>query len=297
MKQSTFLALSAAALTATMGFAGCPAAPDPPPPVEPPAGCDAEGLLSVRLGFSITFGEDIYTVDDWLASMADAGVERYEAAFVGMVAALTDENGQRTIRIEPPPPEDDGKGDDDDDSGDDDDDSAAEDETPFITLETRLPSGYEIPVQEGQLIAFLLGINAAHDKPRTAFRIMEFDEEEGAPGALLFYAEPGSNEQGFYDGMAYDGEELPSGVFTQAGPEDYGCPVKAPSACGDLFNLALSFETMEGEAIELWPGETAVFASGEQMLEVVNVWSYDWRDVTCDTDQFERNYAFFVVGR
>ena len=90
---------------------------------------------------------------------------------------------------------------------------------------------------------------------------------------------------------------LVGGIWGRLSGVPYSCPVKAPSACGDLFNLAMSFETEEGETLELWPGETALFAAGEQTLEVVNVWSYDWRDVTCDTDQFERNFAFFVVGR
>ena len=29
----------------------------------------------------------------------------------------------------------------------------------------------------------------------------------------------------------------------------------------------------------------------DQTLEVVNVWSYDWRDVTCDSAQFDRNFS------
>ncbi len=165
---------------------------------------------------------------------------------------------------------------------------------PLLTVDFwyYLPQGKTIPLEAGQNVQWVYVWNFVA-APATAPLILAED------GTLLFYGEPGANGLTFSNDPLYP-DETTNPVFTDVIPRDRGCSPILYLDCGNQYNLETEFVTVQGDSIRLWPGETGSFQLGdpgaEVGYEITNVWSYDWRDVTCDGPQYERNFAFFVLA-
>jgi hypothetical protein len=154
-----------------------------------------------------------------------------------------------------------------------------------------LPQGKTIPVAAEEDVQWAYVFNLV-SQPATAPLVFDAD------GVLLFYGEPGANGITFSNDPIYP-DETENPLFSNVIPQDRDCSPLNYLDCGNQYNLELEFLTWSGETILLWPGETGTFLFGEEdaqrEYELTNVWSYDWRDVTCDGPQYERNYAFFLL--
>jgi len=154
-----------------------------------------------------------------------------------------------------------------------------------------LPQGKTIPAEVGTDVQWVYVFNLVSE-PATAPLIFDAD------GVLLFYGEPGSNGITFSNDPLYP-DETENPVFSDVIPQDRDCSPLNYLDCGNQYNLELEFVTWTGESLFLWPGESGTFPLGEgeaqRDYELTNVWSFDWRDVTCEGPQYERNYAFFLL--
>ncbi len=270
-----------------LGLTGCDTADDDDStPEEEPAGCENFSLQNILYDFVIDDPDDLLglgvtqTDDEFWTDYAQEFADDGNYAVLYLALGLTvashgpDGNNQQLVM-----------------------EMRDEEGAVMITVTFNyfLPMGKTIPVATEQNIVWQYTWNFVSE-PRTA--PLFFDED----GVLLFYGEPGAN------GLAYNNdpyvEEDPNPtanpLFAEVRTIDEGCSPINYLDCGNQINLMMEFTTWDGQEIELWPGETGTFLFGEegaeQEYELINVWSYDWRDVTtCEGPQYERNYAFFVM--
>ncbi len=174
---------------------------------------------------------------------------------------------------------------------------------PFLWLdfEYYLPQGRTIPTEVGDTVVWYFIWNfSSIDYPSTTAMITDAD------GLVLFYGEPGANgialdnDDRFYDPV-WDYNPTANPFFENVVPNDVGCSPMIELDCGDQYNLQVQYYTWEQQSLLLWPGESSSFEVAYsddvvEQYEIINVWSYDWRDVSCDGPQYERNYAFFILS-
>ena len=170
----------------------------------------------------------------------------------------------------------------------------------WMDFEYYLPQGRTIPVAVGDAVVWYFIWNFSNlDYPSTTAWITDVE------GKLLFYGEPGANgialdnDDRFYDPV-WDYNPTANPFFENVVPNDIGCSPILELDCGAQYNLQVQYYTWDQQIMPLWPGESGIFEvaySDETVVEyeIINVWSYDWRDVSCEGPQYERNYAFFVL--
>ncbi len=170
----------------------------------------------------------------------------------------------------------------------------------WLDFEYYLPQGRTIPVEVGATVIWYFIWNfSSIEFPSTTALITDAD------GLVLFYGEPGANgvaldnDDRFYDPV-WDYNPTASPFFENVVPNDVGCSPTLELDCGDQYNLQVQYFTWDQLSLALWPGESSTFEVTYSddvvaQYELINVWSYDWADVSCEGPQYERNYAFFVL--
>ena len=170
----------------------------------------------------------------------------------------------------------------------------------WLDFEYHLPQGRTIPVEVGDTVLWDYHWNFTNlDHPSTAVQVKTAD------GVVLFYGEPGANgvaldnDDRFYI-PAWDYNPTANPFFENVVPNDVGCSPTLELDCGNQYNLQVQYYTWDQQSLALWPGESSTFEvtySDEivEQYDLINVWSYDWADVSCEGPQYERNYAFFVL--
>ena len=148
-----------------------------------------------------------------------------------------------------------------------------------LRIDYRLPEPYAVPLVVGQGVFSQLVMDTGTGTLVHGFAIAQ-SKEDG--GELLFLAEP-SNE-----GMVYaPGNTHP--MFTQIDPRDRACPNTRndPGACANPYNLSVQFvvkpeelDGPDGPTFELYPTETADFTFLGGAFQVVNLWSYAYREIS-----------------
>ncbi len=262
---------------------GCPAADDDDDTTaEEPAGCESFSLQNILYSFEV---ED---PDDLLATGQPVTDDAY---WLGVAQEVSDSSGYQVLMLGWPltvvAHEPDGN------QWRVDMEYQDEDGVALITVHFWyfLPQAKTIPVDAGMDVQWMYVFNLV-TAPATAPIFTDAD------GVLLFYGEPGSNGLTFSNDPIYP-DETENPVFSDVIPQDRDCSPLNYLDCGDQYNLELEFHTWDGQTLSLWPGESDTLTLGEgesvRDYELTNVWSYDWRDVTCDGPQYERNYAFFLL--
>jgi len=175
-----------------------------------------------------------------------------------------------------------------------------EDRFLWLDFEYYLPQGRTIPANVGETVVWYFIWNFSNiDYPSTTALITDVD------GIVLFYGEPGANgialdnDDRFYD-PGWDYNPTANPFFENVVPNGVGCSPTLELDCGNQYNLQVQYYTWDQQNLLLWPGESSNFevAYSDEIVEeyeIINVWSYDWSDVSCEGPQYERNYAFFVL--
>ena len=247
---------------------GCPESSvpdDDDQTIEPPEGCDLLALTNVVFDWAVTIEGEEYTEDTIEGLMVDAGVTFFPFNFVGSVteAGVVPDSTNRRLGVTQDPPEE----------------PDPEFQPAVLRVDYRLPDGYEIPVSLEQGLFAQLVMDISRGVLVHGFALAQ-SEEDG--GELLFLAEP-SNE-----GMVYTpGNGHP--MFSGVGTRDRACPNTRndPGACANPYNLSLEFvvkpeieDGPDGPSFELYPTETGEFSYLGGRFQVVNLWSYAYREIS-----------------
>lgn len=261
--------LALAALCLGLGSFACPSGEadddDTDRTIDPPAGCDLLALTNVVFDWQVTIEGEVYTEQTIEELMVEAGVDVFPFNFVGSVTelgALPDSSFHRVVITQDPPEEPD-----------------PEFQAAVLQIDYRLPSEYELPVVADQAVFAQMVMDISRGVLVHGFAVAQ-SEDDG--GALLFLTEP-SNE-----GMVYTpGPTHP--VFSLVETRDRACPNTRndPNACANPYNLSLQFlvkpEEMDGPdgpSFELYPTEAGEFDFLGHRYQVVNLWSYGYREIS-----------------
>jgi hypothetical protein len=231
--------------------------------IEPPPGCDLLALSNVVFDWAVTIEGEEYTEDTIEGLMKKVDVDYFPFAFFGSVTELGPLEGSTRTRLvvtQDPPAEKD-----------------PEFVAAVLQIDYLLPAPYSIPVLLGQGLGTELVMDISRGILVHGFRIYQ-SEDDG--GELLFLVEP-SNE-----GMVYTpGPGHP--MFTLIETRDRACPNLRTDACASPYNLSLQFRVKpeeidgpDGPSFELYPTETAPFTFLDGTYEVVNLWSYAYREIS-----------------
>lgn len=241
----------------------CPGDPEPPPTIEPPAGCSQFAFEAVTFEFQIHFGGVDYAQADLLLLLDDAGADRFQFPFGGVVTELAPdpEGGREAITVT---------------------ETAAEGEPPLddpnsLRVVYQLPAGHELPVLADQSAGVEVVLDRSSGELLRAFSLWDLPPEE--PPTLLFLAE--ANDLG----LAYEpGASHP--LFEAIEVLDRNCPTLRPLPCGaERYNLEARFlprvqaESAPADAVSLWPTDAATIQVDGLDFEVVNTWSFTHRNL------------------
>ena len=264
---SPLVPLACCALIAPM-LAACPSEGDDDDSartIEPPEGCDLLALANVVFHWAVTIDGEEYTEDTIEGLMVDAGVTYFPFNFTGSVTELGPVEGSSNSRLvitQDPPEEPD-----------------PEFVASVLQIDYRLPAPYSIPVSLGQGLFSQLVMDISRGVLVHGFALVQSVDDGGE---LLFLVEP-SNE-----GMVYaPGNGHP--MFSRIDTRDRACPNTRndPGACATPYNLSLQFVVKpeevggpDGESFELYPTENADFSFLGGAFQVVNLWSYAYREIS-----------------
>jgi len=261
--------------------------------IEAPQACNNPSLSNVSFTFSIHYDGEDYPQDELLGLMEEWGTEIFSFNFTPAVItelgpdpdsnrmAVTLLDATPTKEGEPPP-----------------------EDPNSIRIVYELPLGYELPVEVGQEIGSVVGLDISRGSLIAAFVFFEVVEtEEGTDIELLFLAEPSD-----------------LGSFWEPGPfhplladfslRDRACPNLNALQCASTYNLSMEVTTQDilddegnvtepGTDFEVWPTESVDFTSDGLDLRFVNVWSYTYREINPDCigpyDYSAKRKSFFVT--
>jgi hypothetical protein len=233
--------------------------------IDPPDGCDLLALSNVVFDWEVTIEGEVYTEDTIEELMIEFQVSVFPFNFTGSVTELgpvPDTSVTRLVITQDPPEEPD-----------------PEFDPSVLRIDYRLPDEYGIPVEVGQGVFSQMVMDITRGVLVHGFAIVQSDDDGGE---LLFLAEP-SNE-----GMVYSpGPNHP--MFNSVATRDRACPNTRndTGACANPYNLSLQFlvkaeevDGPKGPNFELYPTETADFTFGGGEFQVVNLWSYGYREIS-----------------
>jgi len=261
--------LAPLALLVPLTFVACPSEDtdddDSDRTIAPPAGCDLLALTNVVFDWAVTIEGEEYTEDTIEDLMVEFGVDVFPFNFPGSIterAPIPDTTFTRIVITQDPPEEPD-----------------PEFQAMVLRIDYRLPDEYDIPVEVGQGVFSQMVMDISRGILVHGFAIVQ-SKDDG--GEILFIAEP-SNE-----GMVYTpGPNHP--MFSVVETRDRACPNTRndPGACANPYNLSLQFlvkpeevDGPDGPAFELYPTETGEFTYLGGAFQVVNLWSYGYREIS-----------------
>lgn len=276
---------------------GCPSSVDDDDDgrvIDPPDGCSLPALSNVSFSFLIHYDGEDYSQSDLLALMEEFGADNFSFAFAP--AAVTelgpDPDSNRlaiTLTDNTPPPE-----------GED-----PPEDPNYVRIVYELPLGYELPVEIGQEMGSITGLDTSTGHLIAAFGLWEMVEtpEGDIDYQLLFLAEP-SDLGNFWAPGAFHP------TFKEVEFRDRACPNLNALQCASTYNLSMEFTTLDlfdddgnvieaGTSFELWPTEHMDFVYNGLELRVVNVWSFTHREINPDCigayDYSAERKSFFVT--
>jgi hypothetical protein len=262
--------------------------------IEPPAACSNPSLSNVSFTFNIHYDGEDYPQSELLGLMEEWGMETF--AFNFTPAVVTElgpdpDSNRMALNLLDATPVKEGE-------------EPPEDPN-SIRIVYELPLGYELPLELGQEIGSVVGLDVSRGSLIMAFVFFSvIENEEGAPDIeVLFLAEPSD-----------------LGSFWEPGPfhpmlrdfnlRDRACPNINALQCASTYNLSMEVRTQDivddegvviepGIDFEVWPTEHVDFTLDGVDLRFVNVWSYAHREINPDCtgtyDYSAKRKSFFVT--
>jgi len=262
--------------------------------IEPPAECSNPALSTVNFTFNIHYDGEDYPQDELLGLMAEWGMETFSFNFTPAVVTELGpdpDSNRLAVTLTDATPVKEGE--------------EPPDDPNTVRIVYELPLGYQLPVEVGQEIGSVLGLDVSTGSLIPAF--VFFEVVENAEGEevveLLFLAEPGDLGSFWTPGPFHP-------FLSEFELRDRACPNLNSLQCASTYNLSMDVATHDllddegnvieaGTSFEVWPTEHVDFTFDGVDLRFVNVWSYAYREINPDCigpyDYSAKRKSFFVT--
>jgi hypothetical protein len=285
-------------LVLSVDFVGCPEGEgddDDDRIIEAPAACNNPSLANVSFTFNIHYDGEDYPQDELLGLMAEWGTDTFSFNFTPAVVTELGpdpDSNRLAVTLTDATPVKEGE-------------EPPEDPN-TVRIIYELPLGYELPIELGQEIGSVLGLDVSTGSLIPAFVFFELVEnEEGDTDIeLLFLAEPGDLGNFWTPGPFHP-------FLSEFELRDRACPNLNSLQCASTYNLSMEVATHDildddgnvveaGTGFEVWPTEHVDFTFDGVDLRFVNVWSYTYREINQDCigpyDYSAHRKSFFVTA-
>jgi hypothetical protein len=285
-------------LVLSVAFVGCPEGEgddDDDRIIEAPAACNNPSLANVSFTFNIHYDGEDYPQDELLGLMAEWGTDTFSFNFTPAVVTELGpdpDSNRLAVTLTDATPVKEGE-------------EPPEDPN-TVRIIYELPLGYELPIELGQEIGSVLGLDVSTGSLIPAFVFFELVEnEEGDTDIeLLFLAEPGDLGNFWTPGPFHP-------FLSEFELRDRACPNLNSLQCASTYNLSMEVATHDildddgnvveaGTGFEVWPTEHVDFTFDGVDLRFVNVWSYTYREINQDCigpyDYSAHRKSFFVTA-